>query len=98
MSMSKSQFVESIATRLGVSKGDAAKYVDHYAAAVVDALLAGGEVKLPGLVKIKLKDTPARPAGQRMNPFTKQMADVAAKPASKKVKVIAMASLKKAVV
>lgn len=95
--MSKSQFVESIATRLGISKSDASKYVDHYAAAVVETLLAGGEVKLPGLVKIKLKDIPARPAGQRMNPFTKQMVDVAEKPASKKVKVIAMVSLKKAV-
>jgi nucleoid DNA-binding protein len=96
--MSKSQFVESLATRLGISKSEASKYVDHYAAAVAEALRTDGEVKLPGLVKIRLKDIPARPAGQRMNPFTKQMVDVAEKPASKKVKVIPMSALKKAVI
>jgi nucleoid DNA-binding protein len=96
--MTKSQFVEAIATRLGITKGDASKYVDHYAAAVVDALKAEGEITLPGLVKITLKDTPAKPECQRMNPFTKQMATVAAKPASKKVKVRPVSPLKKAVV
>ena len=96
--MTKSQFVESIATRLGLTKSDASKYVDHYTAAVVDALKAEGEVILPGLVKITLKDTPAMPEGQRMNPFTKQMVTVAAKPASKKVKVRPVGPLKKAVV
>lgn len=53
---------------------------------------------VPGLVKLKLKDTPATPAGERMNPFTKQMANVAAKPASKKVKVSPLAALKKAAI
>jgi len=96
--MNKSQFVDSLATRLGISKAEANKYVDHYAAAVTEALRAEGEIKLPGLVKIRLQDKPATPAGQRMNPFTKQMVDVAAKPASKKVKVSALASLKKAVI
>jgi len=96
--MSKSKFIEAIATRLGVTKADASKYVDHYAAAVVEALRAEGEVTLPGLVKITLKDTPAQPEGERMNPFTKQMVKVAAKPASKKVKVRPIAHLKKAVI
>jgi len=94
--MNKSQFVESIAIRLGISKSDASRYVDQYAAAVVEALRASGEIKLPGLVKLRLKDIPAKEAGQRMNPFTKQMVDMPEKPASKKVRVTALASLKKA--
>ena len=95
--MTKTQFVDSIAKRLGSTKTDTVKFIDGYAEAVVDALKAEGEITLPGLVKITLKATPAMPERQALNPFTKQMVMVAAKPASKKVKVKAVGSLKKAV-
>jgi nucleoid DNA-binding protein len=95
--MTKTQFIDSIAKRLGSTKTDTVKFIDGYAEAVIDALKAEGEITLPGLVKITLKATPATPEQQRMNPFTKQMVTVAAKPASKKVKVKAVGPLKKAV-
>lgn len=95
--MSKSKFVEAIATRLGVSKSEASKFVDAYAEASIEALKAEGETTLPGLVKVALKDIPAKPERQGINPFTKQPVTIAAKPATKKVKVRPIAHLKKAV-
>jgi hypothetical protein len=50
---------------------------------------------LPGIVKIEKKKVPARPAQKNwMNPFTKQLEDRPAKPASVKVKVRALRGLK----
>jgi len=96
--MTKTQLVEVISQRLGHTKSEMSKFVDCYAEVIAGALKQDGEVVVPGLVKLKLKDTPATPECERMNPFTKQMAKVAAKPASKKVKVSPLAALKKAVV
>lgn len=96
--MTKTQIVETIAQKLGHTKSEVSKFIDCYAETIAVALRQEGQVVVPGLVKLKLKDTPATPAGERMNPFTKQMAKVAAKPASKKVKVSPVAALKKAVV
>lgn len=96
--MTKTQLAESLAQKLGHTKLEASKFIDCYAEVVAAALKNDGEVTVPGLVKLKLKDTPATPECERMNPFTKQMAKVAAKPASKKVKVSPVAALKKAVI
>jgi nucleoid DNA-binding protein len=96
--MTKTQLAETLSQRLGHSKSEMSKFMDGYAEVVAEALKKEGTVTVPGLVKLKLKDTPATPAGERMNPFTKQMAKVAAKPASKKVKVTPLAALKKSVV
>jgi nucleoid DNA-binding protein len=47
-----------------------------------------GELKLPGLFKIKRKDVPARPETQRESPFEKgKIITVKARPASTSVKV-----------
>lgn len=96
--MTKTQLVEAISQKLGHTKSEVSKFVDCYAETIAGALRQDGEIVVPGLVKLKLKDTPATPECERMNPFTKQMAKVAAKPASKKVKASPVAALKKAVV
>ena len=96
--MTKTQFTEALATTMGITKSEASKVIDAYATTATASLKANGEITLPGLVKLTLKDTPAQPECQKMNPFTKQMVTVAAKPASKKVKVKPIAALKKAVV
>lgn len=96
--MTKTQLIEALSQRLGHPKSEVSKFVDCYAETVAVALKQDGEIVVPGLVKLKLKDTPAKPECERMNPFTKQMAKVAAKPASKKVKVSPVAALKKAVI
>lgn len=51
---------------------------------------------LPGLLKIVIKEVPAKPAREGINPFTKEPTVFKAKPASKKVKLIALSGLKSA--
>jgi hypothetical protein len=55
-----------------------------------------GTFAIPGLVKIEKKKVPARPAKKGVpNPFKPgELMDVAAKPASTKIKVRALKSLK----
>lgn len=96
--MTKTQLVETISQKLGHTKSEVSKFIDCYAETIAAALKQDGEIVVPGLVKLKLKDTPATPECERMNPFTKQMMKSAAKPASKKVKVSPIAALKKAAI
>ena len=49
---------------------------------------------LPGLLKITVKKVPAKPAHEGRNPFTGETMMFKAKPASKKVKVAALSTLK----
>ena len=57
-----------------------------------------GVFAIPGLVKIERKKVPARPAQKGVkNPFTGELQDRPAKPASVKVKVRALKSLKEMV-
>ena len=56
-----------------------------------------GEFMLPGLFKVSLRKVPARKAGTMIrNPATGEMMKAAAKPASVRVKVRALAKLKAA--
>ena len=56
-----------------------------------------GEFTLPGLLKISLRKVPARKAGTMIrNPSTGEMVAGAAKPASMRVKIRALAKLKAA--
>ncbi len=52
---------------------------------------------VPGLLKLKVVRKPATKAGQRLNPFTKQMMNVPAKPARNVVKALPLKSLKEMV-
>merc|ERR1712110_858965 len=60
-------------------------------------LKKSGVFKLAGMLNMKLKKTPARPARKGVNPFTKEPCVFKAKPASKTVKVYAMKKLKAAI-
>ena len=53
-----------------------------------------GEITLPGLVKLKAKDTPAQPEKQGINPFTKEPTTIKAKPASRKIRATPVKALK----
>ena len=58
-----------------------------------------GEFMMPGLFKITLRKVPARKAGTLIrNPATGEMMKAAAKPASVRVKVRALAKLKSAAI
>ena len=56
---------------------------------------AGGQVfKVPGLMTIKIVNKPATKARKGINPFTGEEMTFKAKPASRKVKILAMKGLK----
>lgn len=56
-----------------------------------------GQFIVPGLLKLKVRIKPATKAGERLNPFTKQMMKVPAKPASRVVRALPLKSLKEMV-
>ena len=56
-----------------------------------------GEFVLPGLLKVKLGTTKARPARMGKNPQTGEPIKIPAKPASKRIRVSALKALKDAV-
>merc|ERR1712039_1169016 len=60
-------------------------------------LKKNGSFKLGGILNMKLKKKPARPARKGINPFTKEPCVFKAKPASKTVKCFPMKKLKEAV-
>merc|ERR1719272_739389 len=60
-------------------------------------LKKNGSFKLAGMLKLKLKKKPARPARKGVNPFTKEPCVFKAKPASKTVKCLPMKKFKEMV-
>jgi nucleoid DNA-binding protein len=58
------------------------------------SLRSGGLFTLPGLLKMKVVKKPATKAREGINPFTKEKMVFKAKPASKKVRVLPLKSLK----
>jgi nucleoid DNA-binding protein len=95
--LTKSQFIATVAEKSGLSKKQASVVLDSVNAVVVKQLKNSGEVTIPGLLKLKIKKKPPRPAGERLDPFTKQMRMFPAKPASKSVRATAVKALKDAV-
>jgi nucleoid DNA-binding protein len=97
--LTKSALVNLIAEENGVTR-DVAKGV----LATIENVMMGsihprgvGEFTLPGLLKISLRKVPARKAGTLIrNPSTGEMVAGAAKPASMRVKIRALAKLKAA--
>jgi nucleoid DNA-binding protein len=94
---SKTEILTSIADATDLSKKDVAAVLDALAAEIKKSLGSRGPgvFAIPGLVKVEKKKVPARPAQKNwLNPFTKQLEDRPAKPASVKVKVRALKNLK----
>merc|ERR1711967_148788 len=60
-------------------------------------LKKNGAFKLGGVLNMKLKKKPARPARKGVNPFTKEPCVFKAKPASKTVRCLPMKKLKEAI-
>ncbi len=96
--LSKTQVIANIAEAAGIGKKDVAAVLDGLAAEIKKNLSARGPgvFAIPGLVKIEKKKVPARPARKGVpNPFKPgELMDVPAKPASTKVKVRPLKSLK----
>ena len=96
--MTKTELVTQLADASGVARRDVTRILDALAGAVDRHLKKGsvGTFVLPGLLKITAVKKPARKAQKGVpNPFKPgETMDVAAKPASVKVKVRALKNLK----
>ncbi len=94
----KTEVLNNIADATDLSRKQVGAVLDALGGEIRRALSArgAGTFTIPGLVKIEKKKVPARPARRGVpNPFKPgELMDVAAKPASTKVKVRALKSLK----
>merc|ERR1711933_60638 len=68
--------------------------ITGYMELAASELKKNGSFKIAGLLNMKLKKKPARPARKGVNPFTKEPCVFKAKPASKTVRCLPMKKLK----
>ena len=92
----KSEIISNIADATELSKKQVSAVLDSLGTEIKKGLKGPGVFAIPGLVKIEKKKVPARPAKKGVpNPFKPgELMDVAAKPASTKIKVRPLKSLK----
>ncbi|WP_412058519.1 HU family DNA-binding protein [Bartonella sp. DGB2] len=74
--MNKNELVSSVAEKAGLSKTQAAAAVDGFIESVMDALKAGGDVRLPGFGSFEVSH---RAASKGRNPSTGEPMDIPAR-------------------
>jgi nucleoid DNA-binding protein len=94
--LTKAQMIVAIAETTSLDKKSVASVLDALGDLVKKELgpEGPGEVTVPGLVKIKAKETPATQDREGLNPFTKQPMTIKGKPASRKLRAAPVKSLK----
>ena len=96
--MTKSQIIASLAESTGLTKKQVGSVMDEYDTLVHRSIKkrSVGEFTVPGMMKVTTVSKPARKARKGVpNPFRPgELMDIAAKPASKKVKVLPLKGLK----
>ena len=97
--MTKTEIMRSISETTGLQKKDVVAVMEALTHEINKALKGSGigigVFSIPGLVKIERRKVPARPAQKGVkNPFTGELQDRPAKPASVKVRVRALKNLK----
>ena len=96
--MGKGEILAELAASTELPKKDVGRVLDELAALIERhiAKRSVGTFTLPGLLRVKVVQTPARPARKGVpNPFRPgEIMDVAAKPARRKVKVLPLSKLK----
>ena len=97
--MTKTQVLAELAEKTELSKKEVGGVLDALGELIGRELSkkGPGQFTVPGLVKLKVREKPAVPAGMRKNPFTGEMKMAPAKPASRAVRVTALKKLKDAV-
>ncbi len=95
----KTEILNHIATQTGLSKKDVGAVMDSLQGLIEKSVKPRGVgmFTLPGLLKIKVVKKPATKAREGINPFTGQKMTFKAKPASKKVRIMALKNLKEMV-
>jgi nucleoid DNA-binding protein len=95
--LTKTEILRNISESTGRAKKDVVLVLDHLTNEIQKSLKGSGigVFSIPGLVKIERRKVPARPAQKGVkNPFTGELQDRPAKPASVKVRVRALKNLK----
>ncbi len=90
----KSDILATISAETELTRKHVAAVFEHLEAIIRKSLRSHGVFTLPGLLKMKVVKKPATKARQGTNPFTGEPTTFKAKPASKKVKILALAGLK----
>ena len=90
----KSEIVAQITKDTDLSRKQVAAVFESLNTQIKKSLRSGGLFTLPGLLKMKVVKKPATKAREGINPFTKEKMVFKAKPASKKVRVLPLKSLK----
>jgi nucleoid DNA-binding protein len=90
----KSEIVAQICKDSELSRKQVAAVFESLNGQIKKSLRSGGLFTLPGLLKMKVVKKPATKAREGINPFTKEKMVFKAKPASKKVRVLPLKSLK----
>jgi nucleoid DNA-binding protein len=93
----KSEVLAQISKDTGLSKKQAGEVFESLSGLIKKSLKSSGLFTLPGLLKMRVVKKPATKAREGVNPFTGEKMTFKAKPASKKVRVAALKSLKEMV-
>jgi nucleoid DNA-binding protein len=95
-SLTKSETYAKIAEATEKSRKEVAAFFEALTDVIKEQLSkkGSGVFTIPGLLKLRRVHKPATPAGMRKNPFTGQMQQMPAKPASYNVRARALKSLK----
>lgn len=97
--LTKSAILSQIAEKTDLTRAQVGGVIEALEALMLGSVhpSGAGEFMFPGLFKVTLRKVPARKAGTLIrNPATGEMMKAAAKPASVRVKVRALAKLKAA--
>ena len=90
----KSEVLTQISKDTALSRKQVASVFDSLGRVIKKSLRGNGLFTLPGLMKLKVVKKPATKAREGINPFTGEKMTFKAKPASKKVRVLPLKSLK----
>jgi len=93
----KSEILAAVSKDTGLTKKQVGTVLESLGNSIRKALRGGGLFTLPGLCKMRVVRKPATKAREGINPFTKEKMVFKAKPASKKVRIVALKSLKEMV-
>ena len=90
----KSEVFAQISEDAEISRKQVAAVFESLNGIIKKSLKGNGLFTLTGLLKMKVVKKPATKARQGINPFTKEKMMFKAKPASKKVRILPLKSLK----
>jgi DNA-binding protein HU-beta len=90
----KSEIVATICKDAELSRKQVAAVFESLNGIIKKSLRGPGLFTMPGLLKMKVVKKPATKAREGINPFTGEKMTFKAKPASKKVRVLPLKSLK----